>query len=117
VTHSRANTARRVTARTLSVAIACGLAVQCHGPAALAAQPLRSHGSDHNTHNGSLYERVGNGKFNTNQTTVNSPVILRGIQHSANGVVNGNLAVQGAICKRKKWRNCRIIQKINQIFP
>jgi hypothetical protein len=117
VPHSPANTACRVTARTLAVAIACGLAVQCHEPAALASRPLRSHGSDHNAHNGTLHQTDGNGKFNNNQLTVNSPVFLRGVQHSANGVINGNIAVQGAICKRKKWRHCRIVQKIDQVFP
>jgi hypothetical protein len=96
---------------------AAGLAVVLLATPARAAPLSHSHGPDHSAQNGSVQERAGNGKYNNNQITINSPVFNRGIQHSDNGIVNGNIAVQGAICKRKKYRHCRIVQKISQVFP
>lgn len=83
---------------------------QIHADAATVprASTITVHSSNHNDHRGGF----GNGKLNQNQITINSPVFNRGIQHSDNGVINGSVNVQGAICKKKKWRNCKIIQKI-----
>jgi hypothetical protein len=72
---------------------------------------LKAHTHDQSIHSQILGDHYGSGVNNKNQININSPVTIHGIQHSNDGVINGNLSSQAAICK-KRWRNCKIIQKV-----
>jgi hypothetical protein len=66
--------------------------------------------SDHNTA-GPASGNSGNGKFNKNSLSINSPNFLHGIQNIQNTTVSGTTPTQAAICK-KKFRHCRITQRL-----
>jgi hypothetical protein len=58
----------------------------------------------------------GNGRYNKNSVSVNSPTYSRGIQHITNTNVSGSTNTQAAFCK-KKFRHCRINQRLNVFDP
>ena len=53
----------------------------------------------------------GNGKFNRNNFSVNSPSFPRGNQHIFNQNIGGQNPSQAALCKRK-FRHCKIVQRL-----
>ena len=53
----------------------------------------------------------GNGKFNKNNFSVNSPSFPRGNQHIFNQNIGGQNSTQAALCK-KKFRHCKIVQRL-----
>ena len=53
---------------------------------------------------------VGNGRYNKNSVTVNSPEFNHGIQHVTNTNVGGGNNTQASFCK-KRFRHCRISQR------
>ncbi|MGI5224519.1 hypothetical protein [Actinoallomurus sp. CA-142502] len=74
-----------------------------------AAMTPTGEGSGHGQWNGGHVSGVGNGKFNKNDLSVNSPSFVNGNQHVFNQNVGGQAATQNVICK---WRHTRC--KINQ---
>jgi hypothetical protein len=65
-------------------------------------------GDGHGSH---ISLRSGNGKFNRNYSTVQSPTVNRGFQQVSNTNVSGTTNTQVAFC-RKKHRVCKIYQKL-----
>jgi hypothetical protein len=53
----------------------------------------------------------GNGKFNKNNFSVNSPSYPRGNQHIFNQNIGGQNPTQAVLCK-KKFRHCKIVQRL-----
>jgi K+-transporting ATPase A subunit len=53
----------------------------------------------------------GNGKFNHNSISINSPTNIKGIQNVSNTVVSGSSPTQAALCK-KRFHHCRIVQRL-----
>ena len=74
-----------------------------------AGAALVSHGNGHGNGN-------GNGKYNRNSISVNSPEDNHGIQHITNTNAGGIAANQASFCKRK-FRHCRINQRLNVFGP
>jgi hypothetical protein len=60
---------------------------------------------------GHISQRNGNGKFNKNYSTVNSPTVNRGLQQVSNTNLSGQTNTQVAFC-RKKHRVCKISQRL-----
>ncbi|GAB2849996.1 hypothetical protein GCM10027176_61410 [Actinoallomurus bryophytorum] len=58
----------------------------------------------------------GNGRNNRNSITVNSPEYNHGIQHITNTNASGITNTQASFCK-KKFRHCRISQRLNVFGP
>lgn len=107
---------RRAVARVLVAAAAAtvaGSAVPCL-TADAAVVPLSRPYGDHIDAPGGGPVRIGNGRHNTSEATINSPVTHRGAQQIAIGLA-GASAIQNAICRRGRWRHCRIVQRIRQV--
>jgi hypothetical protein len=60
--------------------------------------------------------RIGNGKFNKNSISINSPEENHGIQHMTNTLAGGNANNQAGFCKWR-FRHCRISQRFNAFRP
>lgn len=58
----------------------------------------------------------GNGKLNKNDFSVNSPSNIRGIQNLSSQNIGGQNLTQHALCKRK-FRHCRIVQRLVAVDP
>lgn len=54
----------------------------------------------------------GNGKFNKNDFSYNSPTIQRGLQNVSNQNIGGNNNTQMSFCSKKKLRFCKITQRL-----
>lgn len=75
-----------------------------------AATPTgRWSGSGHGNHN--FVGHIGNGKFNKNNFSINSPTFVRGSQEISNQNIGGQNPTQAVLCKRK-FRHCRVVQRI-----
>lgn len=59
---------------------------------------------------------TGNGKFNKNLLSVRSPQTNHGIQHTTYSDIGGITSTQASFCARK-FRHCRIVQRINAFDP
>lgn len=93
----RAKGVRRVTPVLMVLAVALG-GVPAQARAALVAE------GDGN--------RVGNGKLNRNNVSVNTVKFIRGIQQITTHNIGGITGAQASFCKRKT-RHCHIVQRIS----
>lgn len=101
-------TARGALAAAATV-VAVVLAPATDASAAMA--PTRGGGAGAANGNSNVISRVGNGKFNKNSLSVNSPSVIRGNQNITNQNIGGQTATQNSICRR--WfRHCRINQRM-----
>lgn len=66
--------------------------------------------------NSGAVDHNGNGKFNKNNFSVNSPSFPRGNQHIFNQNIGGQNPTQAALCK-KKFRHCKILQRLVTSYP
>jgi hypothetical protein len=66
--------------------------------------------SDNNHGGGITNSSIGDGKYNANAVTANSPIFDRGFQHIGNNNAGGSSVSQTASCK-KKFPVCRISQR------
>jgi hypothetical protein len=101
------------TARGVLVAAATVVAVALAPATGVSAAMVPAGGSGSGSAQGdsSVISRVGNGKFNKNSFSVNSPSLIRGHQNITNQNIGGQTATQNAICRR--WfRHCRINQRM-----
>jgi hypothetical protein len=63
------------------------------------------HGNDNVTNHN------GNGSFNRNNFSVNSPSFARGNQHIFNQIMGGKNPIQASLCQRR-FHHCRIRQRM-----
>jgi hypothetical protein len=94
---------RRPTLTALMILIAgVGAPLQVSANAALV--------SDNNHGDGITHSSIGDGKYNSNAVTANSPIFDRGFQHIGNNNAGGSSVSQIASCK-KMYPACRISQR------
>lgn len=99
---------RKPPARTLARRVTVALLVTV---VVVGGLPLRAYAD----HSGDRFI-TGNGKFNKNLLSVRSPDFTHGIQHIVYTDIGGITNTQASFCKRK-FRHCRMVQRLNVFDP